>query len=549
MRGVRDVIYGSALYRMSLRGRFHHGLAFQPADLWDGDPARANDLFHGIYSFGGETADFGPNAPWPGHQGSEQWRTALQGFDWLRDFRTAGGDAAERTARSLAGTWLTYCGQYDSFAWRPDILARRLINWCLNADLLIRNAELTYRSNLLRSLGRQARHLSRTADKAPAGPPAITAAAGLALLGYCLPESRSFADKGLRLLADQVRRQIASDGGHASRNPEVLHDVLRDLVLLKRVMMDVGEPPPESLVHAVDRITPTLRLFRHGDGGLALFNGAVEGNPARIEVTVKRSGVRGRPNLSAPRTGFERLEHGRTIVIADFGGPHPEPGIGFAGLSSFELSHRRERIVVNGGSARPAGPQWTKALASTAAHSTLTVADTNAIAVPEAGRKRRRRMAAEATRTESADATWLEMSHDGYRNNFGLVHRRRLYLDAEGGDFRGEDVLEIVERSHGRPTDFAIRFHLHPNVRAVISQGGNAVILRLKSGLGWRFRAAGAQPRLEESVHLGDGSPRRSTQIVLDGSIAEESVAVQWAFGLIDGPEGQEEAAQEGLAL
>jgi uncharacterized heparinase superfamily protein len=549
LRGVRDIIYGSALYRMSLRGRFHHGLAFQPADPWDGDAARANELFRGIYSFGGEVVDVGPSTPWPGHRGSESWRAALQGFDWLRDFRAAGGDAAERAARSLAGAWLTHCGQYDAFAWRPDILSRRLINWCLNADLLIRNAELTYRSNLLRSLGRQARHLARTADKAPPGPPAIKAAAGLALLGYCLPESRAYAETGLRLLTDQAQRQIHSDGGHVSRDPELLHAVLQDLVLLKRVMMDVGEPPPEPLVHAVDRITPTLRMFRHGEGGLALFNGATEGDPAAIEVTVKRSGVRGRPNLSAPRTGFERMEGGRTVVIADFGGPHPEAGVGHAGLLSFELSHRRERIVVNSGSARPAAAQWSKALASTAAHSTLTVADTNAIAVPEAGRKRRRRMAAEATRTESADATWLEMSHDGYRNNFGLVHRRRLYLDAAGADFRGEDVLEPLERRGNGPTDFAIRFHLHPLVRASLSQGGTAVILSLKSGRGWRFRVAGAAPQLEESIHLGDGSPRRSTQIVLAGSLAEESVAVQWAFGLIDGPEGQEEAAQEGLEL
>ena len=549
MRGVRDVIYGSAIYRMSLRGRFHHGLAFQPADLWDGDPARANDLFHGIYSFGGETVESGPNGPWPGHNGSDQWRAALHGFVWLRDFRSAGGDAAERAARALAGTWLTHCGQYESFAWRPDVLARRLMNWCLNADLLIRNAELTYRSNLLRSLGRQARHLSRTADKAPPGPPSITAAAGLAMLGHCLPESRTFAEKGLRLLADQVRLQIRSDGGHVSRDPEVLHAVLMDLVLLKRVMMDVGEPPPEPLVHAIDRITPTLRLFRHGDGGLALFNGATAGEPEQIEITVKRSGVRGKPNLSAPRTGFERMEGGRTVVIADFGGPNPEPGIGNAGLLSFELSHRKERVVVNGGSARPDTAQWSKALASTAAHSTLTVGDTNAIAVPEAGRKRRRRMEAEAARTESADATWLEMRHDGYRDNFGLQHRRRLYLDAAGSDFRGEDVVEIVEKRGDRPVDFAIRFHLHPQVRAVISQGGNAVILRLNSGRGWRFRVAGAEPRLEESVHLGDGSPRRSSQIVLAGSVAEESVAVQWAFGLIDGPEGQDEAAQEDLAL
>lgn len=534
MSGIRDLVYSSALYRMSLRGRFHHGLAFQPVDPWPGDVDRANELFQGLYDLGGEAIRPGPQPPWQGQQGGDLWRAELHGFDWLRHFREAGGDAAIRAARSLAGTWLSHCGTYDPFVWRPDILARRLTSWCLNADLLIRHAELTYRSNLLRSVGRQARHLSRTADQIKDGPEAITAAVGLAMLGYCLPESRPWAEKGLRLLSGHLGKQVMTDGGHVSRNPSVLQSVLRDLVLLKRTMMDVGDPPPDALVNAIDRMTPALRMLRHGDGGLALFNGATEGNAANIEITVKRSGVRGKPNLSAPRMGFERLEGDRTTVICDFGGRDPQPGIGHAGLLSFELSARRERIVVNGGAAVPATEQWKVAMASTAAHSTLTLDDTNAVPVPEAGRRRRRSMETEAARTESPDATWLDMTHDGYRQSHGFVHRRRLYLDAAGRDFRGEDTLEAAG-ARVRESNIAIRFHLHPEVRAVLSQGGDGVLLRLKSGRGWRFRAAGAQPVLEESIYLGSGKPRRTQQIVLHGRCGDEGLAVQWAFGLIEG--------------
>jgi len=534
MSGIRDLVYGSSLYRMSLRGRFHHGLAFQPRDPWPGDPERANDLFQGLYEMGGESIRSGPQPPWQGQQGGPLWLAELHGFVWLRHFREAGGEAAVRAARSLAGTWLSHCGQYDPEIWRTDILARRIINWCLNADLLIRHAELTYRSNLLRSMGRQARHLSRTADNVKSGPEAITASVGLAMAGLCLPESRPWAEKGLRLLAGHLSRQVLTDGGHVSRNPAILESVLRDLVLLKRTMMDLGEPPPDFLINAVDRMTPALRMLRHGDGGLALFNGSTVGVPAEIDFTVKRSGVRGKPNLSAPRMGFERLEGDRTAVICDFGGPDPQPGIGHAGLLSFELSHRRERIIVNGGAAVPSFEQWQAAMASTAAHSTLTLDDTNAVPVPAAGRKRRRSMEAEAARTESPDATWLDMTHDGYRQSHGYIHRRRLYLDASGRDFRGEDTLEPAG-NRTRTLGYAIRFHLHPDVEAVLSQGGDGVLLRLKSGRGWRFRTSGPAPVLEESVWLGNGRPRRTQQIVLHGSTGDEALAVHWAFGLIEG--------------
>lgn len=535
MSGLKDVIYRSRLYQVSLRGRFPHGLDYHPQDIWPGDPTRADEIFRGIYRFAGERVEIGNVPPWHAAEGAEPWRAELQGFAWLRHFEAAGGEAAVRTARAFAGSWLTHHGVYDSFAWRPDILGRRLISWCLHGEMLLKNAELTYRSNLLRSMARQARHLARTVENAPPGPASITAAAGLAFVGLCLPQSRSWTERGLRLVADQLGRQMRSDGGHVSRNPASLHRVLEDLVLLKRTMMDIGEPPPEPLINAVDRMTPTLRLLRHDDGGLALFNGATEGDAAEIETTIKRSGVRGKPNLSAPKTGFERMQGGRTVVIADFGGPQPEPGVGHAGLLSFELGQRRERIVVNSGEASPPTPEWTRALASTAAHSTLTIADTNAIGVPEAGRKRRRRLEAEAVRTESADATWLDMMHSGYEENFGVVHRRRLYLDSEGRDFRGEDRLEPVERGKRKAAPYAVRFHLHPDAQAVLSQGGDGALIRLKSGRGWRFRVAGAELKLEESVYLGDGTPRRSQQLVLAGLLDEGDVTVQWAFGQIDG--------------
>lgn len=537
MGGIRDLVYGSAIYRMSLRGRFHHGLAFQPKDLWPGDPVRANDLFQGQYELGGETIQCGPQPPWQGTRGGPAWQAELHGFTWLRHFREAGGEAAVRAARSLAGTWLTHCGTYDPEIWRTDILARRLISWCVNADLLIRHAELTYRSNLLRSLGRQARHLSRTADSVKQGPEAITVSVALTLVGYCLPESRAWADKGLRLLAGHLGRQVLTDGGHVSRSPAVLEAVLRDLVLLKRAMMDLGEPPPDVLVNAVDRMTPALRMLRHGDGGLALFNGATMGDPGGMDITTKRSGVRGKANLSAPRMGYERLDGNRTMVLCDFGGPDPQPGIGHAGLLSIEMSCRKERLIVNGGAAIPASEQWQAAMASTAAHSTLTLDDTNAVPVPAAGRKRKRSMETEAVRTESPDATWLDMHHDGYRQSHGYIHRRRLYLDAAGRDFRGEDTLE-PSGGKSRTCAYAIRFHLHPDVQAVLSQGGDGVLLRLKSGRGWRFRASGAPPVLEESIWLGNGRPQKTHQIVLHGSTGDEALAVHWAFGLIEGAQG-----------
>ena len=75
---------------------------------------------------------------------------------------------------------------------------------------------------------------------------------------------------------------------------------------------------------------------------------------------------------------------------------------------------------------------------------------------------------------------------------------------------------------------FAIRFHIHPEVRVSPSQGGD-VLLKLPNGDGWRFRSD-APVVLEESVYLGGDASRRAEQLVLSGTVADSPVDIAWVF-------------------
>jgi len=174
--------------------------------------------------------------------------------------------------------------------------------------------------------------------------------------------------------------------------------------------------------------------------------------------------------------------------------------------------------------AMPAAEQaWRDAARSTAAHSTLVIADTNSSELKPDGLGRRPERV-EAQRQEAAGAHWLEASHDGYRKPFGALHRRRLYVAESGEDIRGEDAVEAAT-----PQPYVVRFHLHPSVDASLQQDGEAVLLRLPSGSGWRLRADGARLTLEESVYLGGVEPRRGEQVVLSG-YQDGPQAVKWAI-------------------
>jgi len=95
------------------------------------------------------------------------------------------------------------------------------------------------------------------------------------------------------------------------------------------------------------------------------------------------------------------------------------------------------------------------ALAATAAHSTVTVADTNQMELLEGGGVRRRPPTVESSRDDGAEGSLVEVTHSGY-SGLGVRHRRRLFLGSSGEDLRGEDAL--IGKT---PQRFAIRFHFH----------------------------------------------------------------------------------------
>ena len=141
-------------------------------------------------------------------------------------------------------------------------------------------------------------------------------------------------------------------------------------------------------------------------------------------------------------------------------------------------------------------------------------------------------------RQEAEGQVWLDMSHDGYSRVFHINHERRLYLSADGGDLRGEDLLTGPGVSKHAGLAYTLRFHLHPKVPASLLGGGDSVVLRLGHNEAWRFTARGGKVTLEESIYLGAGLPRKSEQIVVTGVIETESPQVKWSLKRLEAIKG-----------
>jgi len=107
----------------------------------------------------------------------------------------------------------------------------------------------------------------------------------------------------------------------------------------------------------------------------------------------------------------------------------------------------------------------------------------------------------------------LTTSHDGYLGRFGVVHRRALMVAHDGIRLDGEDTVSPAPgaRIKGNETDYALRFHLHPSVKASRLSDARGVMLVLPNREVWTFEALDDKVELEDSVFLaGNDGPRRS---------------------------------------
>ena len=496
-------------------------------DPWPGDPMRGANLLKGELELGGTTAQLRPGG-FTDPSDTPLLRAAAHGFTWLRDLRALGTDAARVRARALVTDWIN-TPSLERLAQRPDVAGARVAAWLGHYDFFAASADDGFRQRLMSRLVFDARSLAAAMPPEEMDARALTALKGLIAAAVALPEHASFLTRALRVLPQELAKQVLPDGSHCERSPAQLLAALQDLTEIRALLQSAQAQPPPTLALSIERMALALRVLRHGDGGLALFNGSKEETPALTELVLTQAGRFGRAPGSLAEGGFHRMQAGRSMLLIDCGAPAP-PKLdrsAHAGTLSFELSIGRDRLVVNCGAAPAAHGAWRDAMRATAAHSTLVIADTSSSELKPEGLGRRPDKV-EVYRQEANGAHLLEASHDGWQKAFGALHRRRLYMAESGEDIRGEDVVEASS-----PQPYVVRFHLHPSVDASMQQGGDAALLRLPSGGGWRLRADAARMTLEESIYLGGPAPRRTVAVVLSGA-QDGAQQIKWAITKVE---------------
>src|SRR5246500_572900 len=454
-------------------------LIIAPHDLRTADATRAAEIYAGRFVFAGKIVTCHGRSIFDLEPPSEDWEVALLGFGWLRHLRAADTALTRANARALVDDWLTNSSNKRPISRRADVLSRRVISLLSQAPLVLGDTDNKFYRRYLRGLARDIRYLRYAVLDTADGVPRLQVLIALCYAALCLANQAKHIRPATKKLSEELQRQILPDGGHISRNPGALIDLLIDLLPLRQTFAARNIAPPPALLNAIDRMMPMLRFFRHGDGSIALFNG-MSGTPSDLLATLLAyDDTHGTPMASMPHTGFQRLDAGQMTVIIDTG-PPPPPNVSadaHAGCLSFEMSSGTSRIVINCGMPSTGRDNWRAFARSTAAHSTLAYHDISSCQFVELSAMKKFLQGApivsgpvnvESFREVVSNGELLTTSHDGYVQRFGLIHRRVLMASPDGTRLDGEDTISPAPNARVRnnETDYALRFHLHPSVKA-----------------------------------------------------------------------------------
>jgi uncharacterized heparinase superfamily protein len=535
MRQIAAEVFGMPGYRLTLTGAFTGGFLISPHEFRVPDPNLGKAILGGRFMLANAKISVqGSGDPWNRPSPNRAFALELHRFNWLSSLMKQPQGPQE--ALRLFLLWHKTFRTWTPFSWSEAVLPRRLINLSIFARRMTSSATHEDVKLLAKAMAEQGRHMLRLGRSLNID---ATMSVALVVLG-CVLDGKSgegFLKIGLKRLSQALKRTILADGTHASRNPEQGLELLYDLLVVEDALsqrsLPVGEDSGvyKDLGLYIERLSRFIRTLCHPDGSLCAFQGA----PSLPADAMAAAFVQDDHKLEGERQVPICLEHGRyhrllgrsLTVIVDTG----EARSGPLGLSacdhpmSFEVSGGYDKLIV--------GPGWSaqhadrQALRIIGAANCLTLGE-GPILNPITGRfgetlqyalsgiryrVRHRRVEAENA------ASLLEMEHEGWRPKYGLKHERRLYIDPQADELRGEDRLVPVEPKPDMPVGvpFCVRFLLHPDVKATLARDKKSLLLKTPGGRGWWLRHDSREVILENGHVFDKGVMRKTHTIALKG--------------------------------
>lgn len=507
----RSRLLDSLLLWSSVRGL--HPIA---PDLWPADEELGNGIMKGHFTFYGEKLLENQETIWEPYGISLDSQASLHQFEWLGSLRALGNQDARLLSRALVSDWIEKNSQWHPISWRPDVMGGRLSAWLGYYDFFGASGDQEFRQKFYRSLARQSLYLRFMRPKDVSSLQRLLGIMGLVVTQLAIPGQERALRVTMNALYQSLSYHLMEDGMHSSGNPEIQAHLLKNLVRIRSNLRQgsLTEEYP-FIQNALDKMSPMVRFFRHGDGSLAIFNGGEELSSDLIDMILSQSDARGRPPEASLSSGFDRLTGYRSLVFVDWGGQRPQSSLRTVG--SLEMSQGSHRLLVNGGQAKGG---YRRFVSSDFASQGQNIFIWEGVGGPTHGKRLRRE--------ENEGATLLETLYS-WSSHPSVSYKRSLYLSADGKDFRGREEIS----GHRESFSWSLRFHLGPGLKASPTSVKNLWILKSSDNTWdttWHFQCSeDVLLQAEEGVYLGKNL-QACTVLEITGKTSPQPFVLKWAF-------------------
>lgn len=418
-----------------------------------------------------------PHDPWPGNiqQGSEileQWggyvthkpspdfwahplvenSESFTSFEWIRHMRAVGDNRSRKFVRFMITSWIKYHKHISPSLFTPYLAALRL-NYALGFyEFYAQSAEDHFLKLLHKYVFREYAKLKSIALHLPFDFEAVCILKSMLMASLAYGASQKMVAQLMSRLIKNLTHILYSDGFLQDGRVDHQFQLVCHLVELRNFLRLNHDPAgAEKLQSFIDRVTPPLRLLRHGDGRLSMLSGMQTTHAAHVDAVLSLSETPGRHPQRSEHAGFEKMILGPHMLLMR---TKPAP---FLPQSSenlvFEWSFGKERI--------------------------LMACDT----ILESESRKPLTSIRQASVQKYSEKDHVYMEADLQDKDFS--HLRQLYL-TEGIDLRGQEILKTSVTGFG-----ALRFIFHPDVRIESHKSKKAVVLVNRKGDRWTLTLAG----------------------------------------------------------
>ena len=449
-------------------------------------------------------------------------------FDWLISAKNIGGENSLYFVKKQIKLWIKENYSKISIFWNHEYCSKRLINLIYAYDYYSITSNDIEKNNFKKLIYVHF-VINRIYIKNLSPQSLVIENLKADLLMLLIFKKK--INKTTEILKKQINYHIDPNGFHKSYNPVKQAQYINNLIEIKNILLFFKAERISVVDFQIINMTTVLNNLFHKDNSLALFNGAHNFfNRKIIELSKQKKDLKTK-QLFIIKNGLVVYNDKEKKLFFDAVKPSNE----FinknlhSGTLSFEFSANKEKIITNCGSFCKVHTQKPSYLRFSAAHSTIILNNTNISELDTNKSYIRIPKKINYEYIQDSKNLFIVCSHDGYRENYKKIVKRKLIISKVENLLIGQDTITPI-KLNSKKILYNIRFHLMPHCQTQLTNSKKKVIIKTKEFNTWVFESNNILS-IEESVYIdAQDKIKQNKQIVINGFVSNSIVKENWSL-------------------